>query len=56
MSKVSILDLYKKEIEEYIKIGASLRSIWKIICSKMPTEQKISYDGFYKYCKRKGIS
>lgn len=55
-SKVSVLDIYRLEIEEFVKTGASLRSVWKIMCSKMPTEQKISYDGFYKYCKRKGIS
>ena len=56
MTKVSILDIYKKDIEALIETGASIRSVWKIICSKIPTEQKISYDGFYKYCKRKGIS
>lgn len=40
MGSVSILDLYRKEIEELIKTGASVRSIWRIICSRMPTNSK----------------
>ncbi|MFA7572053.1 MAG: hypothetical protein WCY75_12500 [Sulfurimonadaceae bacterium] len=54
-SKVSVLDLYRSEIEEFVKTGASLRSIWKILSSKMPDDVQISYVGFYRYCKRKGL-
>jgi hypothetical protein len=54
-SKVSVLDLYRSEIEEFVKTGASLRSIWKILSSKMPNDVQISYVGFYRYCKRKGL-
>ncbi|MDX1808927.1 MAG: hypothetical protein R3331_05270 [Sulfurospirillaceae bacterium] len=55
MSKVSILDLYRQEIEEFVKTGASLRSIWKILSHKMPNNVQITYNGFYRYCKRKGL-
>jgi hypothetical protein len=54
-SKVSVLDLYRSEIEEFVKTGASLRSIWKILSSKMPENAQITYNGFYRYCKRKGL-
>ncbi|MBD3796892.1 MAG: hypothetical protein IE887_03990 [Campylobacterales bacterium] len=50
-SKVSVLDLYRPEIEEFVKTGASLRSIWKILSSKMPENAQITYNGFYRYCK-----
>lgn len=55
MSRISILDIYKREIVEFIDTGASLRSIWKIISSKMPKDITISYAAFFRYCKRKGL-
>lgn len=55
MSRISILDIYKQEIVEFIDTGASLRSIWKIISSKMPKDITISYAAFFRYCKRKGL-
>ncbi|MDD2975071.1 MAG: hypothetical protein PHH92_10745 [Aliarcobacter skirrowii] len=53
MKNVSILDFYEKEIKELVDTGASLRSIWKIICSKMPTDNKVSYPTFWRYYKKK---
>lgn len=41
MSKVSILDLYKKEIEEYIKIGASLEVFGKLFAVKCQLNKKL---------------
>jgi len=55
MAKVSVLDLYKDEIEKLIQMGVSVRSAWSIIINKIPIDNPISYDGFYKYCKRKKI-
>lgn len=43
-SKVSVLDLYRLEIEEFVKTGASLRSIWNILSSKMPENAQITYN------------
>jgi hypothetical protein len=56
MKKVSILDLYRSQIEELIHTGASIRSVWKIISAKMPENVQMSYNGFYRYCKRNDIS
>lgn len=55
MAKASILDLHKDEIKQLIQIGVSIRSAWCIIKNKIPLDNPISYDGFYKYCKRKKI-
>lgn len=55
MAKKSILDLHRDEIKNLIKIGVSVRSTWSIITNKIPLNNPISYDGFYKYCKRKKI-
>jgi hypothetical protein len=52
MNKVSILDLYRTDIAELISTGASIRSVWKIISAKMPDNIQMSYNGFYRYCKR----
>lgn len=56
MKKISILDLYRPQIEELIKTGASIRSVWKIISAKMPNNIQMSYNGFYRYCKRYELS
>ena len=53
--RASILDVYRDEIEKYIEIGVSLRSVWKIIKEKLPEGVTVSYPGFYRYCKRRGI-
>ncbi len=55
MAKVSVLDLYKDEIEKLIQMGVSVRSAWRIISSKMNEETKITYNGFYRYCRRNKI-
>lgn len=51
--RASVFDLYVEEVKEYIKIGISLRAIYKIISYKM--ENKWSYDGFYKWVVRTNI-
>lgn len=42
--KQRILDPYKDEIKQYMKIGLSMHSVWKIISNKMKNE--ISYNSF----------
>jgi len=51
--RASVFDPHRQEVRKYIKIGISLRAIYKIISSKM--EYKWSYDGFYKWVIRTGL-
>lgn len=56
MRKISILDLYRSDINELLSTGASIRSVWKIISARMPNNLSMSYNGFYRYCKRYKIA
>ncbi len=56
MSKrASILDFYVYRIKQLIDTGASIRSVWKIILKELPEGVNISYPGFYRFCKRRGL-
>ena len=51
--KISILDLYFDEIKNQLDIGLSIAKVYKKINEKLP-DRGISYNGFYRYCKRRG--
>lgn len=52
--KISILDLYFDEIKNQLEIGLSIAKVYKKINVKLPNNG-ISYNGFYRYCKRNNI-
>lgn len=45
--KPRALDPHREELETYLQMGISMRSVWKIISSKM--ENEISYNSFKYY-------
>lgn len=53
--KKSILDDYIDEIKMYIEMEIGIASIWKILSTQKLKNRKITYNGFYRYCKRKGL-
>ena len=55
--KISVLSPHLKEIKELRAKRVSLMSIWKIINYKLKEEdtKKITYNGFYRFCKRHKI-
>lgn len=51
MAAKSRMERYRKEIEELIIIGVSVRSAWKIINADLPKGGKISYNAFYHFVR-----
>jgi len=52
--KASVFDLFKNEIEEYLKIGLSIRCIYLLIKHKIEKENllagnTVSYQGIRRY-------
>jgi len=51
--RISVFDLFKEEIEYYLKLGLSIRCIYLIIKDKLNKEKKfegtISYQGIRRY-------
>jgi hypothetical protein len=46
--RVSIWDFYEMKIKEYLKLGISVKAIYKLITSEMSLENKPGYDSLYK--------
>ena len=55
MAKKSRMEYFRSEIEELIKKGVSIRSIWKIINANLPDYAKISYSAVYHFIKTNNI-
>ncbi|WP_331775006.1 hypothetical protein [Sulfurospirillum sp. 1612] len=53
--KKSVLDDYIDEIKMYLEMDVGIASIWKILSNKNLKNKNITYNGFYKYCKRRGL-
>ena len=53
--RTSLWDLYEGKILFFIDKGISLASVHKLIISEMDIIQKPTYDGFYRWVKRKGL-
>ena len=53
--RTSIWDLYENKILIFIEKGISLASVHKLTISEMDIIQKPTYDGFYRWIKRKGL-
>ena len=51
MAKKSRMEYFKKEIEELIRKGVSIRSAWKLINADLPEYAKISYNAFFRFVK-----
>lgn len=51
MAAKSRMEKYRKEIENLIIKGVSIRSAWIIINSNVPEEGKISYTAFFHFVK-----
>ena len=51
--RISIFDLFKEEIEYYLKLGLSIRCIYLLVKDKFEKEKKftasISYQGIRRY-------
>lgn len=56
-NRKSKMEKYKCEIEELLNKGITIRATWKIICSDIPSYERISYAAFLhfvnKQCKTK---
>ena len=52
MAKKSRMEFFKKDIEELIRKGASIRSAWKLINADLPDYAKISYNAFLNFVKK----
>lgn len=52
MAKKSRMEYFRKEIEELIKKGVSIRSAWRIINADLPDYAKISYNAFLNFVKK----
>lgn len=50
----SIWDPFIEEVRKYRKLNISLASIHKIVNEEL--QHKGSYDGFYRWAKRRGIA
>lgn len=53
--RTSLWDLYEDKILFFIEKRISLASVHKLIISEMDIIQKPTYDGFYRWIKRKGL-
>ncbi len=53
-NRSSIFDYHFNEIKELRKLDLSISSVFKIIKNKLPS-YGATYNGFYRYCKRKGL-
>jgi len=53
-NRSSIFDYHVDEIIDLRKLNLSMASIFKIIKHKLP-ESGATYNGFYRYCKRKEL-
>lgn len=51
MAAKSKMEKYKKEIENLIIKGVSIRSAWRLINADLPKEGKVSYNAFYHFVK-----
>ena len=56
MAAKSRMEKYKKEIENLISKGVSIRSAWRLINADLPEEGKISYNAFYHFIKKNKIN
>jgi hypothetical protein len=52
MAAKSRMEKYKKEIRDLLNRGASIRSTWKIVNSKIHEDGKISYNAFLHFTKK----
>jgi len=50
----SVLDYHIEEIKKYREMGVSISSIYKIVKGRLP-DRGITYNGFYRFCKRRGL-
>lgn len=51
--RVSVFDNYSMEVLKYIKIGLSLKNIYKLIVSEM--NKKPTYVAFYMWVKKNDL-
>jgi len=50
--KASVLDCHVDEIRYLLNFGLSFAKTYDKILEKLPSNKQISYNGFYRFCKR----
>ncbi len=54
-NKKSRYDEFYEEIKYFLEIGLTKRSVWKIINSRLPDFERLSYPTFLHFLKTKSL-